>query len=1386
MGRRLGESSDDDDDGGDGDGGDGAGDAVRRGSGAAPAGPRAQHQPPPLPHAVTGVHGLGFVGRQQQQQQQLQAQSRSHSQPPSSVSPHRAQHPAATPAPAVSTPSGSGSGSGSSNNGGKQASLPSPIPGSVYTAWSPRKESPSRRPVSSGRSALFVRPADIYKRMEEQKLRQQQQQQQQGHAQDAVTAPPSQFTPAPASTSTAAAPTQQTARPATSGPAAVPSILSIANLSRQPPQSRTALQKKLSVVSRKAVPTTTGNQASVEPAPAPSPPLPQPTPAAPPAPSPAPAPAPVPPSAPSPPPSHAPETPATTGPSPPALHTAPSQGFRSVVHQAFDNPSPSDSSPSSSQQQLASKGSSDSLHIAKLRSNSASPSSSLISPILPSGAFSAPTGAGTGLTPSASANASATTTPSIQSTLMASATISEEPEDLSAADQTADAGASAGSDEKQRQQRRLSPVPEIKPGHRRKLTPPETQPGPEHKPVVTSNAMRMSSILAEYDSSKPDGDHDDGEPLDPERELGEAGQQCPETSAAEAQQPSAAGNAALPSPPASSSSPQSQTRSVSNLDQTVLEIKALIERRRTIKAAAAAAAAQSSQNAASGTPEPPAETAVTSPTEPPPSPPGEAPGQKQETSDTVAPGSAALTTAPLPPLAVSPASPPRLSVATDLPASSSAALPVPTTVVSSATPNATTAVADTDAEADLAADSHSSQPESATIPDYAPESLAARQNAQLENEIILSLTPKQGPAVAGGRSVSNASSLSLLSSGQTPLASAGPETAAAASTAPTPAAVAAEDSTTAATALSPPPASHTSSPSPDWSFAAGDDSEVALKLGTNSVSNSVSPAAELASPLASPPESANEQPAPQPAMWHQQHGQEQPEAATITSPAGTDGGVAGASEQQEGDPEQQSATAVPRPQTQAAAASASAKRTSLVLTELPDELGYVEKPRPQLTHRFSWEVHSDDDDDGNNADASAKESDTSALPATLSQQAAAVQPVLQPSIDESQTTSLDSAAPAVVTADESPAAATPSDEQSAAYAPPANPLETSAPQLPPIDLSSSRTDQPATPSVQLVSTGPAQSATAPPLPPRDTAARPYETDASPAEQDSSRLAPLSTSNLARTVSTGTTSNGVAPSLSEEAHSEFSFLPSRTNTPALQAIAGISPSISDAKIDAEQGDLHDRDRDGSVDQEHGNDTSTSQRPTTAESAALTTASSSVGANPTPATPARTLSSATNASRRRPGSGPVQTRMRSFRSILALRDHHHRLEAFKHARDEAAQIDTGLEHWLVATFEACPEHADLIKTGGEIAPPSGNGVVMQRSLSSRTFNKIVTSAHHAHVRQMSGVGGLTHFAHTQQVQTKGKEFLHSAGGAAKGFFSRGRNKLFHGGSSGAGNE
>lgn len=138
---------------------------------------------------------------------------------------------------------------------------------------------------------------------------------------------------------------------------------------------------------------------------------------------------------------------------------------------------------------------------------------------------------------------------------------------------------------------------------------------------------------------------------------------------------------------------------------------------------------------------------------------------------------------------------------------------------------------------------------------------------------------------------------------------------------------------------------------------------------------------------------------------------------------------------------------------------------------------------------------------------------------------------------------------------------------------------------------------------------------------------------------------------------------------------------------------------------------------------------------------------------------------------------------FRDILGIKSSSERVRAFNLTRDQFAGVDTGLDHWIRVTVNAHPEHMDAVERSLKQA-----GSAPKPSPSTRKFPKLASLGNLAsaptgslHVRRPSG-----HMMNRQQVEQRGKDLLHTAGvlggragGAAKGFFAKGKNRFNKGG-------
>ena len=197
-------------------------------------------------------------------------------------------------------------------------------------------------------------------------------------------------------------------------------------------------------------------------------------------------------------------------------------------------------------------------------------------------------------------------------------------------------------------------------------------------------------------------------------------------------------------------------------------------------------------------------------------------------------------------------------------------------------------------------------------------------------------------------------------------------------------------------------------------------------------------------------------------------------------------------------------------------------------------------------------------------------------------------------------------------------------------------------------------------------------------------------------------------------------------------------------------------------------------------------------------------------PTPETTGPPYKSQSKESGTPPLTSGTLPKMPAFREILAMKAPAERIQAFNDTREQLAHLNSGLSHWLSVKFNELPEHTAIL-SGADHGPPAA---VVQKPLP---FKAKITGLRSAGAQpsqqpyyqqylnatpQVSGSegiggqnppgsvssqgfspgGGTSGRLSSQQVQAKGKEFLHSAGVfggkanvAAKGFFSKGKSKF-----------
>ena len=175
----------------------------------------------------------------------------------------------------------------------------------------------------------------------------------------------------------------------------------------------------------------------------------------------------------------------------------------------------------------------------------------------------------------------------------------------------------------------------------------------------------------------------------------------------------------------------------------------------------------------------------------------------------------------------------------------------------------------------------------------------------------------------------------------------------------------------------------------------------------------------------------------------------------------------------------------------------------------------------------------------------------------------------------------------------------------------------------------------------------------------------------------------------------------------------------------------------------------------------------------------------GSNPTAdaAFPSRSMaasgSETAEDSRPFPREPDAQPKILGFREILALKTPEERIKAFNHARQQYANTNSGLQHWLKVKGE---ELGSFAPGQGSVLEPTTN--LQQSTASSGHVNLQPGPASHPGGLSQGSSPASTVGArlNRQQLQSKGKDLLKDANVlsgkanvAAKGLFMKGRNKL-----------
>ncbi|OPB38728.1 SWI-SNF chromatin-remodeling complex protein [Trichoderma guizhouense] len=228
----------------------------------------------------------------------------------------------------------------------------------------------------------------------------------------------------------------------------------------------------------------------------------------------------------------------------------------------------------------------------------------------------------------------------------------------------------------------------------------------------------------------------------------------------------------------------------------------------------------------------------------------------------------------------------------------------------------------------------------------------------------------------------------------------------------------------------------------------------------------------------------------------------------------------------------------------------------------------------------------------------------------------------------------------------------------------------------------------------------------------------------------------------------------------------------SDNPSTTAREQARMSIADEKLFADQGSVN---------------LVTGSPPPASDSHPAVSSPTSAASVPAPQTPA-------------PNLNPLaQAKAMNFRDIMALSTPTERIAKYTEAREALAARDSGLESWLLYLTTEHPElSASISAPGGQMTPRSSNNASLpvgsQPSSQQPYYQQYLNASSPSTSGPQSGGGGSgggrsrlgglsmpsqmsgSAFGHSgNQIGTKSKEFMHSAGKMGKGLLSKGKSKL-----------
>ncbi|KAI4261724.1 MAG: hypothetical protein L6R42_003079 [Xanthoria sp. 1 TBL-2021] len=160
--------------------------------------------------------------------------------------------------------------------------------------------------------------------------------------------------------------------------------------------------------------------------------------------------------------------------------------------------------------------------------------------------------------------------------------------------------------------------------------------------------------------------------------------------------------------------------------------------------------------------------------------------------------------------------------------------------------------------------------------------------------------------------------------------------------------------------------------------------------------------------------------------------------------------------------------------------------------------------------------------------------------------------------------------------------------------------------------------------------------------------------------------------------------------------------------------------------------------------------------------------------------------------------VAPKIQSFREILSLKEPQDRIRGYNETREQFANMNTGLAHWLAVTTTELSEHKEILPNGRLAGTPGAKPLTSRTKLGgllppgSSTQQSYYAGSPSGASDGAQVPGGNMNQGYSpssgsvklssQQMQARGKDLLHTAGVfsgkanvAAKGLFSKGKSKL-----------